>query len=491
ELGIEEDTADAIESQYYLRARLSPAPPIPHVEPPAALTINEQTVPLVTEIPYEKLWATLTDEQLRLVKRPERGLMIVKGAAGSGKTIVGVRRIEHILAGQLFGRRVLYLCYNKVLQGIVDQQLTEILGDLRRASRVEVTTAYRWMLGIAERMMHSRLLGPESRSEEGKAVEKGVAEEETACASEARNSEVLTYSGIVRANRADGGKLKELILQTLSGLDRPRRNDLPGKFLLEEFRDVIYGRGILSESDYLDPGGTPRRDIRAPLGWSVPFRPEDRGYVWGVFEKFDALCRERNVIMWESIPWRLLKILPERPRDKREYDYIVIDEAQDLTPAMFKVVLRLQGESHDGIMVLGDAAQRLYRPAFRWVDTGLPPTGGHVSVLRRCQRSTRQIVAVAQSVAEGMEKGLGEDLVYPDAADRDGPLPLLISAEDQGMELQYLCEEIYRLLMDEYVPAASIAVLAGTRTLLEKVRSNLGEYGVPTEIYHGALETRQ
>jgi len=64
----------------------------------------------------------LDEEQRYLAEVNVRGLLVVKGGAGTGKTAVAVHRLLN-LANQpvLFGPgRVLYLCYNSVLARVVD-----------------------------------------------------------------------------------------------------------------------------------------------------------------------------------------------------------------------------------------------------------------------------------------------------------------------------------------------------------------------------------
>lgn len=63
--------------------------------------------------------------------------MVVKGAAGTGKTIVGVRRIEWLLHQPgLFAepKPILYVCYNQVLRQAVLSMLGISCPQIRRGT---------------------------------------------------------------------------------------------------------------------------------------------------------------------------------------------------------------------------------------------------------------------------------------------------------------------------------------------------------------------
>src|SRR5690606_8366699 len=103
-------------------------------------------------------------------------------------------------------------------------------------------------------------------------------------------------------------------------------------------------------------------------------------------------------------------------------------EAQDLVSSVFQAVLRLQGGSDEGMVVLGDAAQNVYRSSFRWGHTGLRVTGGHVTILRKCFRTTAAIIRAASPLVAGQSELLGEDLVLPQTTELEGSPPRLILA---------------------------------------------------------------
>lgn len=455
ELGLAESVDDAVVEAFCARAGGRPLPiPVPAVRPRSedqvVLSVTVDQVPQLLRVPLHRYLAEMTEEQRRMVERPQTGLMVVKGAAGSGKTVVGVQRIVHLVRQATGPVRVLFLCYNQVLRDVVEQMLLDAgVGGVRRprGATVWVFTAFQWM-GWLRRRYRVLRGSPELTDPE----------------------EVLE---LVRAAR-----------RSVPGAPPTARvARLRDQDLLDEFREVLYGRAVEKEEDYLDAARVPR------TGRKFPLLPEERRYVWRVFQRFQEVVRMAGRAPWEWLPYELLQRLPESHRDWPLYDVVVVDEAQDLLPAVFRVLLRVQGGSERNFLVLGDAAQNLYRSSFRWADTGLQVTGGHVTVLRRCFRSTRPIVRAAARLLTELQDRLGEDLVEPEETDADGPPPEVILAQSAEEEVGLVADRVVQCLQ-EGVPPSSVAVFAQRKVTLERVGEELRARGVPAEFYEKADGTK-
>ena len=118
--------------------------------------------------------------------------------------------------------------------------------------------------------------------------------------------------------------------------------------------------------------------------------------------------------MFPALPYHMLSELPKEHESWPLYDAIVIDEAQDLTSAMFQVLLRVQGNREETFFILGDATQNVYGSYFQWSKIGFQAVG-HVTVLKKCFRSTKQIVQAASPLINEVnylgQYMLGEDIV--------------------------------------------------------------------------------
>jgi superfamily I DNA/RNA helicase len=136
----------------------------------------------------------------------------------------------------------------------------------------------------------------------------------------------------------------------------------------------------------------------------------------------------------------------------------VIDEAQDLLPSVFRALLGMQAGRDDNILVLGDAAQNIYRSGFRWAHAGLAVAPGQVTHLRQCFRSTRHIVRAAAPLITSQRQRLEDDLVLPDGDAEAGPPVRVTFHAAAGEELDAVALDIAERIADG-VPPSSIAVL--------------------------------
>jgi hypothetical protein len=122
--------------------------------------------------------------------------------------------------------------------------------------------------------------------------------------------------------------------------------------LFEEFRGVLTGSGL--ERPYL------RKDEYTELGVKQTiYLDEDRVKVYSLFEKYlhylnEKKCYDPNLVSWDY----LQKITPK-------YDFVVIDEIQDLTPIQILLILKFLNRPENFIFC-GDAHQIVHPNFFSW-----------------------------------------------------------------------------------------------------------------------------
>jgi superfamily I DNA/RNA helicase len=417
--------------------------PVPDVHSPlpgygdiGPLEVRAADIPALLQLPLDKFLARLTSEQARLATRRGRGLQIIKGAAGSGKTIVAVRRIEHLLAQRdlLETRPILFACYNQVLRGAVVQMLESVMGVPLADLPVEVRTGHELVATItSERRLPN--LGRKVRTEALEAIIKAI---------------------------------------------RPRIPTSPTVYqwtdsqVLSEIREVIYGRAIPSLEAYLAADRSGRGDR---------LDSRSRQVVWSIYRHFRTECEAQGVTCWEHGPARLAQVLEgDSPREPR-YSAVVLDEAQDLSPALVRSIVALQAGNTDNMLIVGDAAQNVYSRGFRWSHFGLRVSGGEVTKLRTCFRSTTSIVQAALPLISPERLELDDDLVLPEAvASAEGPNPELKFFADEDAELEAISLQIFELLCNG-VPASAIAVLVDNAATRRRLAAKLDGYVPFEELY--------
>lgn len=86
-----------------------------------------------------------------------------------------------------------------------------------------------------------------------------------------------------------------------------------------------------------------------------------------LYKDYNDLLRNQNLIDYDDIILLAWKILNERPAVanlyRRIYEYVMVDEAQDLSFAQYEFVKALCGDSLRKVMMVGDANQAIHRYA--------------------------------------------------------------------------------------------------------------------------------
>jgi superfamily I DNA/RNA helicase len=361
---------------------------------------------------------------------------VVRGAAGSGKTIVGVRRIERIIRQRdlLDTRPVLFTCYNKVLAHAVRQMLEATLGQDLGAANVHVVTAFKLMSELQMEL-------------EGKRF----------------------------ARLVPPYKLLQHLRAARRTVTAPSLAAWTDEHILDEILEVVFGRGITSQAAYVEADRTGR-------GRQHRLDTTNRRLVWKIYRAFRDECDRAGLAPWDQLPARVLGLLEKAPRKEAAYAAIVVDEAQDLPPSIIRVLLQLQAGQDRNMVILGDAAQNVYRSSFRWAHTGLKVAGGQVATLRRCFRSTPSIIGAATPLISCQDKRLEDDLTLPEPWGETGPPVEVRKFKSQSEELQAIAQEI-ALQIEGGVPPSSIGVLCDEAAARKELSGLLAMLDCRTEDY--------
>lgn len=170
---------------------------------------------------------------------------------------------------------------------------------------------------------------------------------------DAQEIDFLSYREFLETIKVPAGK--EVNFQSFSlWLRRSYQSKIfqdPNK-LYEEFKGVITGNNVekryLSKEDYSNLG------IKQSI-----FSVEERFQVYELFEKYllflkDNRLYDSNLISFDYLPFA-----------QKKYDFIVVDEVQDLTPVQLFLILRTLKQSQN-FMLCGDSNQIVHPNFFSW-----------------------------------------------------------------------------------------------------------------------------
>ncbi len=162
--------------------------------------------------------------------------------------------------------------------------------------------------------------------------------------------------------------------------------------IFEEVTGVLTGSAetepYLSEEEYLALG------VRQSI-----FLGEERRVVHRIFQRWLAHMRERELFDPNQAAWERRALATER------YDFLVVDEVQDVTPVELRLALATLREK-DAFLLCGDANQIVHPNLFSWARVkslfhrergrpGDPSPLDRIHVLSANYRNTRAVTALA------------------------------------------------------------------------------------------------
>jgi mRNA-degrading endonuclease RelE of RelBE toxin-antitoxin system len=378
----------------------------------------------------------LDEDQLKLTQWAMKGPTMVRGGAGTGKSTVALYRVKALLErpGASGKERVLFTTYTRSLLAVTQQLLEQLLTP-EQLRRVEVATCDQ----IAWRVV-------------GKARKVGQLESD--------NAELRRLAKL-REEHAPGGSAFEAKLRARA-LDR-----LTDAWLLEEFEWIIEGRGLVSLAEY---------QAAARPGRGLPLNERARAAVWEVYEAFCAGAGERYPLLRREA----LTLLTQDEQFVR-YDYVVVDEAQDLSP----VALALMAEvckTAEGLFFAADTKQSLYSRSYTW-SSAHPRLQfrGRTALLSRNYRSTREIDRAAFSVLVAEQD---EELVASDSV-HEGPLPVLVRDIAADKQAEWIARFVRQMARHLHLKVSASAVLVPGAATGETLAAELRAQGVEAKFFPG------
>lgn len=377
--------------------------------------------------------------QRRLAYRDYAGPAMVRGGAGTGKTVVAMHRAKH-LADQIKndkarqGQRVLLTTFTTSLAQDIEENLRTLCPEHldARPPRIEVINLDRWVSQFLKR----------------KNFERKVA-----------------YFGEAR------DRLDQIWREVFDEHKLPE--ELSENFVRAEWAHIVQAKGLTDRASYL-------KASRAGRG--TPLDRRKRAALWNLFEDYRARMLSDGLAEPDDAYREATEILgAEAP--SLPYTAVVVDEAQDMGEQAFRLIRAIvpQGPSGDAnsIFIVGDAHQRIYGRKASMSACGVN-VRGRSRQLRLNYRTTQEIRAWAVSVLEGVsvdDLDDGADSLRGYVSLIHGPAPELSEYPSEAAELEGLVSWVrtYHALGSSL---SDIGVLCNRRTDVERVHSALTAAGI-------------
>lgn len=375
-----------------------------------------------------------------------RGPFRVTGGAGTGKTVTAIHRARHLaqrLDREGSDAKVLFTTFTKNLAQNIESQLKELAGP-EILNRVEV----RNIDALAQRILFT--------------------------ANEGRQRPKLC------------GDTDDAILETWEAVRGHAAERWDVAFLQAEWDQIVLAQGIEERAEYL-------RASRSGRGRRVS-RPQ-RADLWNLFERFTQRLNAQGMMTYTQAAARAATIAQlspveiDRPSTDSgtrasalpAYKHAIVDEAQDLHPAHWRLVRALVPPGEDDLFIVGDAHQRIYGKPIVLSRYGIE-TRGRSRRLTVNYRTSRQVLDWCLRVAYGHPvddlEGDTDSLAGARSA-FSGPEPELRGFRT-GREEQAALADKLREWSELGVAWSQMAVVARMRDQVDDMAKALVAAGIPT-----------
>lgn len=279
---------------------------------------NIEELERALEYPWERWSIFLHPTQRAIVERAYNGPARVAGSAGTGKTVVALHRAVQLVRDNP-DARVLLTTFSDALANVLRPKARLLIGrQPLLGERLEVHA----MNAVGERLYEFQFGPPR------------IATRETV---EALLAEAATAEGAERFSP---------------------------HFLLGEWEEVADAWQLASWEDY--------RDVRR-LGRKTRLPEQQRAVLWRVFEHVRGALRNQELVTRADMFARLASHFDgESPSP---FDFIVVDEAQDIGVPQLRFLAALGGGRADSLFFAGDLGQRIFQTPFSWKSLGVDVRG--------------------------------------------------------------------------------------------------------------------
>ena len=253
----------------------------------------------------------------------------------------------------------------------------------------------------------------------------------------------------------DNKEQTEYLVKAISSSEYGYFTEEDSGFLLEEIEDCITGENFNEVTDYIE---------HTRIGRGRALNGNQRKAVWEIYLKFNQALNENNKCLYTHEFQAALQ------RANGEYDFVFIDEAQDLKPVAIRLCAKL-AKDPSRIFLTADLNQSIYGSGFSWkkVSDRLDFRGKAVN-LKKNYRSTKEIWDGILPILSGIEGADKETL--DEKPFRLGELPERIKT-DKEESPTIIGEWITKTLLKEKLPLSCATILCPTNYLCWYIAGNL------------------
>lgn len=388
---------------------------------------DDELMRIIEENNFEKWQLFLHPTQEKIVCKHFNGPALIEGAAGTGKTIVGIHRAVY-LAQNVYkkqdNKRIVVCTFSKKLAIDIEKRVQVLIDQKNIENNIEVLTI------------------------------------DTLISDELKKAGVYLRIAL------------EEVSQLFSNLYRKYNFHETEKFLQYEYREVIEKNNITTLEEYLNA---------ERKGLIIPLNERKRIEIWKFFSEFQREKKTKNCYTFLDRANQLTELY-SNGKIAPKIDSLIIDEAQDLESVKIKALCMCVRQDKNNIFILSDSNQRVYRLKTWKKDVAINVVG-RTNYLYINYRTSQQINQFAISQFNELSH---EDYIFGNRCLLEGIKPVVKVYENDSKKFTLIGELIEELKTDNY-QLGEICVICKSKNDCNQVHGALSVLGIESVILTGVL----
>lgn len=378
----------------------------------------------------------LNSQQREAVEHIEGPLMIVAGA-GSGKTKVLTTRIAHLMNHGVDAFNILALTFTNKAAAEMKERVEKILGN-NEARNLYIGTFHSVFARILRAEAH-RLGYPNNftiyDTDDAKSVIKGIVK--------AMNMDEKHYKPAYVYNRISAAK-----------------------------------NSLIDPQGYMQDSFIQQEDARSK-----------RPLIGEIYKRYAAQCFKNGAMDFDDLLFKMFLLLTHFPEALAKYQhkfkFILIDEYQDTNVAQYKII-KMLGDVHENICVVGDDAQSIYSFRGATVQNILQFQDDYEDVkvvkLEQNYRSTQSILNTANNIIGNNKNQIPKQLWTDNIEGEKITLVRTLTDNDEG---RFVADAVTEMKLRNHYANNDFAILYRTNAQSRAFEESLRRMNIPCRLYGG------
>jgi DNA helicase-2/ATP-dependent DNA helicase PcrA len=438
----------------------------------------------------ESLFSRLNPRQAEAVNGPAVSTLILAGA-GSGKTSVLTARIARRIEMGTPARSTLAVTFTNKASEEMKVRLRELM-DKKTVGDIWVGTFH----SLSNKILRENF--------EAAGLPKSFAILDTdgqeAICRGALKDLGLTKSAVKEAKKLEKAAAQASLLASadpLAGIGNNGGLDAAGALTADDVEDDGEVNEFVTPSQcvkYISSRKEAGEKPHPPT--SVNTMSTDVDQMEAVFQMYQERCAKSGLLDFQDLLTKTVDLLEHdalvRVKYKSRFTTILVDEFQDTNDIQYRWLELLKGDNAH-VMAVGDDYQSIYgfrganpENMFRFRDEMTATKEfphGRIVKLEENYRSLPHILAAANAII-GNNSGQMEKTLFSSKPDSGEKLDVVAFGSDR-FEAGAIAKEIHRLVREDKVEPAEIAVLYRTNMQSRLIEQELNKLGVPLTVYGG------